>query len=83
LIAGFDDGKLAVLRYPSMAGMFPPLSVGEILDLDAQTHCNEELLAVASSKAIQLINVRTGATIEVIESPMLNQTTAGTFAACR
>ncbi|KAG2183424.1 hypothetical protein INT43_006430 [Umbelopsis isabellina] len=82
LIAGFDDGKLAVLRYPSMAGMFPPLTVGEILDLDVQTHCNEELLAVASSKAIQLINVRTGATIEVIESPMLNHTTAGTFAAC-
>ncbi|GAB5593968.1 hypothetical protein Unana1_08868 [Umbelopsis nana] len=83
LIAGFSDGKLAVLRYPSMTSLFPPLTVGEILDVDIQTIHNEELLAVASSKAIQLINVRTGATIEVIQSPMLNQTTAGTFAACR
>lgn len=66
-----------------MTGLFPPLTVGQILDVDVQTHCDEELLAVASSKAIQLINVRTGATIEVIESPMLNQTTAGTFVASR
>jgi hypothetical protein len=83
LIAGFDDGKLAVLRYPSMTGLFPPLAAGEILDVDLQTHCDEELLAVASSSAIQLINVRTGATIEMIESPTLNQTMAGTFVACR
>ncbi|KAI8577596.1 hypothetical protein K450DRAFT_251577 [Umbelopsis ramanniana AG] len=83
LIAGFNDGKIAVLRYPSMTGLFPPLTIGEILDVDLQTHCGEEVLAVASPKTIRLINVRTGAVIEVIESPMLNQTTAGTFAACR
>lgn len=83
MIAGFNDGKIAVLRYPSMTGLFPPLTIGEILDVDLQTHCGEEVLAVASPKTIRLINVRTGAVIEVIESPMLNQTTAGTFAACR
>ncbi|CAJ0906131.1 368_t:CDS:10 [Entrophospora sp. SA101] len=83
LAVGSTDGKLTVLKYPSLQVAFPSVRFHQQELYDANFNSNGSQIVVVSNKTMRIFSTENGNCIYEIENPVFQKTTQCQFRACR